>query len=143
MNANPYTNPSTKRGATFDTYFIVDGRSTSLRSLHERDLLETGERLVSQGTAPFIYTVTIYEAKFKDRNRTLLITPETYEAMNTGSDSDSGSSNILDEDELRLVQASATPDKVNKKETFWHGVDTGLVDPITVYDLETTEEEGI
>lgn len=141
--SSPYTNPSVKRGATLDTYFVVDGRSASLRSLWERGILEPKERLVLQGQPPFQYSVTIYEANFLDRNRSLLITPETYDFMGGIRDNDADASNELSEDELREVQRAHLPAKQEEKETFWYGVDDSASndDPATLYDLEVEVEE--
>lgn len=143
--SSPYTNPSTKRGATLNTTFIVDKRSVTLRELWDRGILTPKERLVTQGQPPFPHTVTVYEAEFTDRNRSLLISPETYEFMLGLRESDAGVSSVLDEDELRAVQASATPEKQEAKETYWYGVDDAASnpDPISLYDLEPEDEEAV
>lgn len=135
--SSPYTNPSTKRGATLNTTFIVDGRVTTLKALWDRGILVPRERLVLQGQPPFPHTVTIYEAEFTDRNRSLLISPETYEFMGGIRDNDADASNLLDEDEQRLVDSPNLPAKQEAKETFWYGVDdsNSVPDPESIYDL--------
>lgn len=122
------------RGATLNTYFIVDGRSYTLRSLWERGILQPRERLIETDMG----SVTRYEVTFLDRDRALQIAPETYEVLTGIRDNDAQATNDLSDEELLNVQRPVTPDTQEAKETFWYGVDTfpPHTDPVSIYDVD-------
>jgi hypothetical protein len=69
-------------GFTLDTYIIVNSVSVPVRSLWNAGILGIRTNTTTEGTGLALHTVSLYEAYFLDRNRSFVITEETYRALN-------------------------------------------------------------
>jgi hypothetical protein len=100
-------------GFTLDTYIIADGGSRAIRRLWEAGFLKPRSYSVADGR--------VYEAYFTDRNRSLIITKETYDVMQGFQLDDSNARDELTTFHQALVDAPAEGKEVNALKMVEHG----------------------
>lgn len=102
---NPQSTRS-KGGYTLDTTLISNSRVVTVRSLRDDGLLTPVFTNLVEGVGLGAHVVTLYEAEFNDRERSFVITEETYRAiLNKVEPHDEA----LDSEGVDRVQLSMTP----------------------------------
>lgn len=97
-----------KKGLTLDSYIIVDGRSVTLRAIHDAGQLEPIRTVILEGSKIHPKRRVLYTARLIDRNRVLTITEETYRVLDSTNPNIHPHDELLSADAVKNLQAKVT-----------------------------------
>ena len=113
----PYPSSTrSQKGFTLDTTLIVNSRVVTVRNLRDQGLITPVATQTVQGVGPGQIIVMLYEAVFNDRERSFVITEETYRSIVQNVEPHNED---LDSDAVDRVQLSMEPitdDRMESKE---------------------------